>query len=148
MSENLLFPTSDEDLLISVYQKQGRTLDDLPYTESFDALYRSMYGDDETASGDDTYRPSRAEVFHRLHNLRKAGKLPRMGRALGERPRITPEQEKLLVELVEQQIGEISKRDTLPYTPEFEEIATRFNATATLDVDHHALWRLIAKLAK
>ena len=147
MSEHLLFPTSDEDLLISVYQKQGRTLDDLPYTAEFDALYAAMYGDgDEAADG--THRPSRAEVFHRLHNLRKAGKLPRLGRAVGERPRITPEQEELLAELVAQQIGELSKRDTLLYTPEFETIATRFNSAAGLDLQRHAIWRLIAKLAK
>jgi len=105
-----------------------------------------MYGDEASSAG--VHRPERAEVFHRLHNLRKAGKLPRLGRAVGERPRVTAEQEKLLVELVEQQIGEISKRDTLPYTPQFEEIVTRFNAALTLDLGHHALWRLIAKLAK
>lgn len=148
MTENLLFPIDDEDLLISVYQKQGRTLDDLPYTEQFTALYESMYGDDVEASDTEYGRPSRQQVFHRLHNLRKAGKLPRLGRAMGQRPRITADEEALLVQLVEREIGEISKRDTLPYTAAFEEIATRFNAAVTLDLDHHAIWRLIAKLAK
>lgn len=147
MDEKQLFPTSDEDLLISVYQKQGRTLDDLPYTAEFEALYAALYGCEESAQHH-SHQPSQAEVFHRLHNLRKAGKLPRLGRAQGERPRITTDQEALLTKLVEQQIGEISKRDTLLYTPEFELIAALFNSRAGLNLDRHAIWRLIAKLAK
>ena len=141
MSEDLLFPTSDDDLLISVYQKQGRTLDDLPYTESFETLYLSMYGEEEDA-------PKRASVFHRLHNLRKAGKLPRMGRAHGERPRVTPEQEAMLVSHVEAAVGALSKRDQLLYTPAFEELCTAFNSEAGLELSRHDIWRLIAKLAK
>jgi hypothetical protein len=141
MPDDLLFPTSDDDLLISVYQKQGRTLDDLPYTDAFEAIYLAMYGDVNDA-------PSRSKVFHRLHNLRKAGKLPRMGRAQGERPRITPEQEVLLVEKVETAIGALSKRDQLLYTPAFEELCTAFNAEAGLELSRHDVWRLVAKLAK
>ena len=144
MSDDLLFPTSDDDLLISVYQKQGRTLDDLPYTDVFETLYTSMYGD----ADDGAHAPSRAEVFHRLHNLRKAGKLPRMGRAHGERPRITPEQEALLATKVEQAVGALSKRDQLLYTPTFEDLCTAFNADAGLELSRHDVWRLIAKLAK
>ncbi|MEO0475441.1 MAG: hypothetical protein AAF085_05620 [Planctomycetota bacterium] len=141
MPEDLLFPTSDDDLLISVYQKQGRTLDDLPYTDAFETLYLSMYGDEDGA-------PSRANVFHRLHNLRKAGKLPRMGRAHGERPRVTPEQEAMLVSHVEAAVGALSKRDQLLYTPAFEELCTGFNSEAGLELSRHDIWRLIAKLAK
>ncbi|MEM6259256.1 MAG: hypothetical protein AAF711_17195 [Planctomycetota bacterium] len=141
MPDDLLFPTSDDDLLISVYQKQGRTLDDLPYTNSFETLYASMYGEEGDA-------PSRAEVFHRLHNLRKAGKLPRMGRAHGERPRITSEQEDLLAVKVEDAIGALSRRDQLLYTEVFEELCTAFNTDAGLELSRHDIWRLIAKLAK
>lgn len=144
MTESTLFPTSDDDLLTSVYQKQGRTLDDLPYTPEFESLYCAMYGDEDDGAG----RPTRAQVFHRLHNLRKAGKLPRMGRAVGERPRINPEQETLLVSLVEAEVGAISKRDQLVYTPGFEQVCTRFNTQAGLELDRHAIWRLVAKLAK
>ena len=144
MSDDLLFPTSDDDLLISVYQKQGRTLDDLPYTDAFETLYRTMYGSDV----DDPHTPSRAEVFHRLHNLRKAGKLPRLGRAHGERPRITPEQETLLAAKVCDAVGALSKRDQLLYRPAFEALCTVFNAEAGLDLSRHDIWRLIAKLAK
>lgn len=147
MTGELLFPTSDDDLLISVYQKQGRTLDDLPYTDAFEAIYTAMYGE---ADGEETdvYQPARAEVFHRLHNLRKAGKLPRLGRAHGQRPRITPEQETLLAELVDGQVGSLSKRDQLLYTPAFEQLATRFNTEAGLELSRHDIWRLVAKLAK
>jgi hypothetical protein len=144
MTDELLFPTSDEDLLISVYQKQGRTLDDLPYTDAFEAIYAVMYGDDESSS----HTPTRAEVFHRLHNLRKAGKLPRLGRAHGERPRITTEQESQLAKLIEAKVGALSKRDQLLYTPAFEEVCTRFNAHAGLELSRHDIWRLVAKLAK
>ncbi|MEM9416267.1 MAG: hypothetical protein AAGA29_12440 [Planctomycetota bacterium] len=147
MTSPTLFPTSDDDLLTSVYQKQGRTLDDLPYTEQFEALYQAMYGDAD-AQGDSPGQPTRAQVFHRLHNLRKAGKLPRLGRAVGQRPRINAEQEALLVSLVEDEVGAISKRDQLIYTPGFETVCTRFNAQAGLELDRHAIWRLVAKLAK
>jgi hypothetical protein len=141
MPDETLFPTSDDDLLVSVYQKQGRTLDDLPYTDAFETLYASMYDDVDDA-------PPRASVFHRLHNLRKAGKLPRMGRAHGERPRITPEQEAVLASKVEQAVGALSKRDQLLYTPTFEQLCTAFNAEAGLELSRHDIWRLIAKLAK
>ena len=141
MSDATLFPTSDDDLLISVYQKQGRTLDDLPYTDAFETIYTSMYGDAEDA-------PLRAQVFHRLHNLRKAGKLPRMGRAHGQRPRITADQETLLAAQVVEAVGALSKRDQLLYTPTFEQLCTGFNTEAGLDLSRHDIWRLIAKLAK
>ena len=141
MPDATLFPTGDDDLLISVYQKQGRTLDDLPYTDEFEAIYLGMYGDEDDA-------PPRASVFHRLHNLRKAGKLPRKGKAHGERPRITPEQEALLVGRVEAAVEALSKRDQLLYTPAFEELCTAFNSEAGLELSRHDIWRLIAKLAK
>ncbi|MGB0766781.1 MAG: hypothetical protein ACPGYV_03625 [Phycisphaeraceae bacterium] len=145
MTDATLFPTNDDDLLISVYQKQGRTLDDLPYTDAFEALYASMYGG---GAGADEHVPDRAAVFHRLHNLRKAGRLPRMGRAHGERPRITFEQEQLLAEAVEDAVGALSKRDQLLYTPAFEQLCAAFNARASLELTRHDIWRLIAKLAK
>ena len=100
-----------------------------------------MYGDEEDA-------PPRAQVFHRLHNLRKAGKLPRLGRAHGQRPRITPEQEAQLAGQVERAVGALSKRDQLLYTPTFEQLCTAFNAEAGLELSRHDIWRLIAKLAK
>ncbi|MEM9418267.1 MAG: hypothetical protein AAGA25_04310 [Planctomycetota bacterium] len=142
-----LFPINDDELLINVYQKQGRTLDDLPYTDEFETLYTSMYGPD----GRDAPNPAeqtRAKVFHRLHNLRKAGKLPKLGRAKSSPPRIEPEQEQQLVAIVEEHIGQISKRDQLLYQPTFDEIVDTFNAATGLSLSPHDLWRIIAKLAK
>lgn len=139
-----LFPVNDDDLLINVYQKQGRTLDDLPYTDEFETLYTTMYGPD----GRDSNQQSKAKVFHRLHNLRKAGKLPKLGRAKSSPPRIKPEQEMQLVEIVEQHIGQISKRDQLLYQPPFDDIVDTFNSSTGLSLSHHDLWRIIAKLAK
>lgn len=149
-----LFPINDDELLINVYQKQGRTLDDLPYTDEFESLYAAMYGPDgrdapTPAPGNQSGTPySRAKVFHRLHNLRKAGKLPKLGRAKSSPPRIEPEQEQQLVAIVEQHLGPISKRDQLLYQPAFDDIVDTFNTATGLSLTHHDLWRIIAKLAK
>ena len=136
-----LFETSDEALLISVYQRAGRTLDDLPYTEQFEQLFTAMYGRDAPGV-------TRASLFHRLHNLRKAGKLPRLGRAQTSAPRIDSQQEELLVGLVEQAVGKLSLRDRLLYTPEMDVVVDAFNTQTGLSLTPHDLWRVIAKLAK
>jgi hypothetical protein len=146
MAEFTLFGTSDDELLIAAYQRQGRTLDDLPYTEQFEAVYAAAVGAgdaDEPLAG-----TSRADLFHRLHNLRKAGHLPRLGRSDERPPRIGAEAETVLIRLVEAEVGRISLRDRLPYTDAFERIAERFAAETGLSVSHHDLWRIIAKLAK
>ena len=143
-----LFPTNDDELLINVYQKQARTLDDLPYTDEFEALYTDMYGPDARDAPGKPADYSRAKVFHRLHNLRKAGKLPKLGRAKSPPPRIEPEQEQQLTEIVEARIGQLSKRDQLLYQPAFDEIVDTFNTSTGLSLSPHDLWRIIAKLAK
>lgn len=142
MAENTLFETSGDELLVSVYARQGRTLDDLPYTEQFERIYEAMTGGDVSAS------LSRQVLFHRLHNLRKAGKLPRLGKAQGARPRLNPEQETILAELVCEHVGELSKRDQLLYTEAFDTIVNTFNTRAGLNLSAHDAWRIIAKLAK
>jgi len=152
MSQDSLFDNpgqpiaGDDELLIAVYARQGRTLDDLPYTDEFEAIYVAYCGegDAEEPHGDMT----KAALFHRLHNLRKAGKLPRLGRAAAAPPRVEPDQEQLLVQLVEQEIERLSLRDQLLYTDAFDRIVDRFNTQAGLNVSPHDLWRIIAKLAK
>ncbi|MEM6853920.1 MAG: hypothetical protein AAF911_10745 [Planctomycetota bacterium] len=142
-----LFPINDDELLINVYQKQGRTLDDLPYTDEFETLYTAMYG----PNGRDADHPAeqtKAKVIHRLQNLRKAGKLPKLGRAKSSPPRIDAAQEQLLITFVEAEIGQLSKRDQLLYEPTFDNIVDTFNTTTGLSLTHHDLWRIIAKLAK
>lgn len=138
MPQDALFPAPDDELLISVYQKQGRTLDDLPYTEEFERIYQ--------AAGAETM--TRPELFRRLHNLRKAARLPRLGRAAAAPPRVPPEAQAALVAIVEEKIGRLSLRDQLPHTPAFEQIVAAFNTRAGLSLSPHDVWRLVAKLAK
>ncbi len=135
-----LFETSDDELLASVYQKQGRTLDDLPYTPDFEAIFEAVAGG-ETAV-------TRAELFHRLHNLRKGGKLPRLGKAREAAPRLSPEHERIVTGLVEAEVGQLSRRDRLPYTDAFDRVVLALNSRAGLSLSPHDVWRVVAKLAK
>ena len=142
-----LFPVGDDtELLISVYLKQGRTLDDLPYTADFEAIYEAMYGPD----GCDAGQITRGAVIHRLQNLRKAGKLPKLGRstAASSPPRLETEQEALLVRLVEAEVGEISKRDQLLYDERFDRVVHAFNGQAGMQLSPHDAWRVVSKIAK
>ncbi|MBI1371145.1 MAG: argininosuccinate lyase [Phycisphaera sp.] len=129
---------SDEDeALITAYRELGRTLDDLPYTDEFEALYKAAGGE-----------RSRSDVLRRLMNMRKAGKLPRLGRALEKPPVLDGEQEALLMDLVIEHAGSLSLRDQLPYSEAFDAVATAFNARTGLQLSEHQIWRVIAKLAK
>ena len=143
--EGLLFGDTGEssrgrgdEALIVAYQSTGRTLDDLPYTEEFARLYRSL----PKGSG------SEREVFHRLHNLRKAGKLPKLGKPATHPPRINPEEEESLRAQVVAAVGSLGQRDRLPYTPEMDALVEAFNARTGRALDRHSVWRLVAKLAK
>ena len=133
------------ELLMSIYTRQDRTLDDLPYTPQFEVIYGAVVG---TTASDMQAVMSRQQLFHHLHNLRKAGKLPRLGRAASKPPRIDRKHEALLTQLVEARIGKLSLRDQLLYTPQFDEIVAAFNERAGLNFSAHDVWRVIAKLAK
>ena len=138
-----LFPTAsdDDEMMIGVYERQGRTLDDLPYTDAFEQIAAAVTDGEVTQA-------RRAEVFHRLHNLRKAGRMPRLGRAASQPPRIDREQERRLEQAVVDAVGSLGQRDQLPYTPALDAIVDAFNADTGLALAHHDVWRLIAKLAK
>ena len=127
-------------LLIEHYQAAGRTLDDLPYTPEFEALYMAIDGE---RSGRD-----RRAVFHKLHNLRKAGKLPRMGRASEAPPQITPEDEGVLVQLVVELVGTLGQRDQLPFDARFDQLVQVFSQRTGRTMSQRDVWRLVAKLAK
>src|SRR5207244_5873967 len=109
-----------KDLLLQLYQKVGRTADDLPYTPHFESLYEPY------AQAQSDPKPSRAEVWRHLLNLRKAGKLPKLGEARSNPPDVTPEARDVLRKLLGQSKG---KRDRLPYTEQFDQIAEVFNKT-------------------
>ena len=76
------------DLLIQLYLKIGRTADDLPYTPHFESLYEPY------AAMQADPKPNRAEVWRHLLNLRKGGKLPKLGEARARiRPKFRPNHE-------------------------------------------------------
>lgn len=128
-----------DDRLVWAYVEVGRTLDDLPYTEEFERLVAVLGGEGAVA---------RREVLRRLQNLRKANKLPRLGKAAGASIKVTEEEESLLVGLVTEQAGTLGQRDQLLYDARFETLTERFNARTGRSLSRHDLWRLVAKLAK
>lgn len=130
----------DWSALVRAYEECGRTLDDLPYTSEFERLHEAA----KACAGEMTAR----EAFRRLHNLRKAGRLARVGRAESTPVRLTNEEELWLAERVKREVGSLGQRDQLPYSPEFDRMAEAFNAQTGRSLDAHSVWRLVAKLAK
>jgi hypothetical protein len=127
--------------LTQAYLAQQRTLDDLPYTDDFESIYAAV----EPLRAN----RSRAEVFRRLQGLRKSGRLPRLGgRGSSEPPRVTPEDEALLITLVKAAVGSLGQRDSLVFTPRFDAIVADFGGRTGRSLSPHDLWRLLAKLAK
>jgi catechol 2,3-dioxygenase-like lactoylglutathione lyase family enzyme len=127
------------DLLIKLYEQIGRTADDLPYTPHFEQLYEPY-----AASHSDP-KPSRAEVWRHLLNLRKGGKLPKLGDARSKPPALTGESLDQLRRILGSDIG---KRDRLPYTARFDELVDSFNQTLPRPLSPHLIWRAIATSAK
>ncbi len=94
------------------YEAVGRTADDLPYTPHFETMFRDYIGPLPDP------KPTRAETWRQLLNLRKAGKLPKLGEARSRPPDVSDEDRRRLRDMLGEAIG---KRDRLPYTPEFDE---------------------------
>ena len=127
------------EALTGIYLKIARTADDLPYTPHFEALYNDYLVHFSTE------KPSRHEVWRHLLNLRKGGKLPRLGDARSIPPEITEEERRELRRSLGSAIG---KRDRLPYTPTFDGIVDHFNKSRSRPLSPHLIWRLVATLAK
>lgn len=127
-----------EPALVRAYVEAGRTLDDLPYTDEFESLVAALGGE-----GVD-----RRAVIHRLQNLRKANKLPRLGRGASSSIKVTEREEAVLVGLVEVAAGTLGQRDQLLYDAKFDTIVEKFNGSTGRSLTHHDVWRLVAKLAK
>ncbi|MGB7159414.1 MAG: VOC family protein [Tepidisphaeraceae bacterium] len=125
--------------LVSAYESIGRTADDLPYTPHFETLYTGY------AKHHGEPPPTRQEVWRHLLNLRKAGKLPKLGEAKSKPPAVTDESRAALRDMLGETIG---KRDRLPYTERFDQIVNDFNATQKRRLSPHLVWRLVATLAK
>jgi catechol 2,3-dioxygenase-like lactoylglutathione lyase family enzyme len=140
-----LFPGVEEraaprpELLIRLYEQIGRTADDLPYTPHFESLYEPYI------QGFADPKPDRSEVWRHLLNLRKGGKLPRLGVARSRPPELDDDQRRQLRAMVGSDMG---KRDRLPYTKRFDELVDSFNRTMPRPLSPHLVWRAIATLAK
>ena len=140
-----LFGTDDgkvqvkRDALIRLYEELGRTADDLPYTPHFETLYKDY------AAAHGERPPTRQETWRHLLNLRKAGKLPKLGEARSKPPEITPDEKRKLRDALGADIG---KRDRLPYTPRFDQLVDAFNKGQPRPLSPHLVWRLVATLAK
>lgn len=143
---NGLFGQTDADdtqtsSLLRAYVDTGITLDDLPYTDAFEKLYESI--------GGERAWKSRWDVLHTLQNMRKAGKLPKLGRTgTGGAIRVTEAEEQMLQSLVVASVGSLGQRDQLLYAPTFDQLVHTFNAQSGRNLSAHDLWRLVAKLAK
>lgn len=131
-------PSEADVRLINAYLHVGRTLDDLPYTRDFDVLYAML---------PEPREPQR-DVFRRLQTLRKAGKLPRLGRSTAEPVRVTRGEEDLMEKLIVEACGTIGQRDQLLYHPKFDEVVLAFNTATGRHLTPHDAWRLVAKIAK
>ena len=127
------------ELLGKLYEKVARTADDLPYTPHFETIYEPY------AKAFGEVQPDRAEVWRHLLNLRKAGKLPKLGEARSRPPSVEPEARDALRRVLGDEMG---RRDRLPYTARFEQIVDEFNATLPRPLSPHLVWRLVATLAK
>ncbi|MEO0511333.1 MAG: hypothetical protein AAF108_00335 [Planctomycetota bacterium] len=133
-------PGKIDGALVAAYEREGRTLDSLPYTDAFERVVEDVSGPGVSMT--------RRDALHRLHNLRKSGRLPRLGRATDAPPRIEPEEEAWLAERVRAAVGSLGRRDALPYTDRFDAIVAAFNELTGRGLGPHSVWRLIAKLAK
>ncbi len=62
-----------DEIIVTLYEQSPRTVDDLPYTDDFEALYRDYLGESGLSI-------DRHEFWHRLTLERKNGNLTRKGR--------------------------------------------------------------------
>lgn len=125
--------------LIAAYTKIGRTADDLPYTPHFAALH------DAYAAAFAETKPTQSQTWRHLLNLRKSGKLPKLGDARSEPVEISADALAVLKELLGPDLG---KRDRLPYTPRFDALVDAFNRKQPKPLSPHLVWRVVAKIAK
>lgn len=132
---------SDQDKsLVAAYQETGRTLDDLPYTQDFNDLVSRVQKDFPDLD--------ERQIFHRLTSLRKAGRLPRLGSGRTRVVRLDAFEEELIGDLAAQIVGTLGQRDRLPYTQEFDQVVSEFNARTNRELSPHDVWRLVARVAK
>jgi hypothetical protein len=84
-------------------------------------------------------------VWRHLLNLRKGGKLPKLGAARSMPPEVPEADRQRLRAMLGQDIG---RRDRLPYTERFDRLVDEFNEGLERRLSPHLVWRLVATLAK
>ena len=133
--------------LATLYEKAGRTADDLPYTPQFESIHTAY------AAGFPEPQPTRGETWRHLLLLRKKGDLPKLGAAKSTPPCADPATAALIRRLFAEVVGtDIGRRDRLPYSPQFDRLTERFNAARVAagepPLAPHQLWRTVAGIAK
>ena len=134
-------PLSVEDQrLVDAYVNSGRTTDDLPYSPEFEEMVQSLRdaGDSRTER----------DLLVRLFRLRKAARLPQLGRRSLPIGFVSESDIELAEQLLKKSVGYVGSRDQLPYTPEFEKLLDEYNRDAIRLLDKHQFWRLLARIAK
>ena len=132
--------TPEDERLVQAYQQLGRPVDDLPYTPEFDQLVADL-----RATGDSR---DPTTLLRRLMALRKAARLPRMGRLATPVLRVPPQDVELVEWLLRRHLGSTGSRDRLPYTDQFDQLLDLYNQQATVRLDPHHFWRLVARVSK
>jgi hypothetical protein len=134
-------PLSSEDKrLIEAYEHVALPADALPYSSAFTEMVRSLRHHGETRT--------ERELMRRLLNLRKAGRLPRVGGRTTLPGRISHDDIELIERLVRESIGSLGSRDQLPYSEAFEALRERYNSEASRQLNPNEFWRLIARVSK
>lgn len=113
------------------------TRDALPYTAEFDRLY-------ELYLSQSSSKPTKQQFWRMLSNAAKRGGWK--GKKRGEpAPELSLQDADKLRVLVS---GKLGSRDSLAYTPEFEQIRQSFISQSGLNLSEPELWRAIGNLGK
>lgn len=130
----------EDQRLVRHYAELSRPSDDLPYSVEFAELVNRLRAAGEART--------EHEILRRLFQLRKAARLPRVGRGSSSVVDAPPADVELAENLLRRHLGATGSRDQLPYSEGFDEIWTEYNGSAARPLDKHQLWRLIARVSK
>jgi hypothetical protein len=134
--------TPADNRLVNQYVREQRSLDDLPYSPEFERMIVSA-----NTAGD---KREPRQLLAKLQNLRKAGRLPKLGNTPSKTPpiRVKPEEEAYLKERLTSVLGTLGSRDQLPYTAKMDSLASSFNTYTGRNLTPHDVWRLVMKITK
>jgi hypothetical protein len=139
LSEKPPLPPEDQRL-VNLYTEIGVPSDALLYSPEFDLLMNRLQ-----AAGD---KRTSEVIAHRLLQLRKAARLPRIGRSSLSSVKLTEPDLDLVQGLLKQHLGALGSRDQLPYTEKFNQIRSEYNRRATQTLDPYQFWRVVARVSK